>query len=196
MPYIIKTRHLKGLLGVATAALLTGAAPAMASAMECQAQPFSQPFTSVNDTSNYVLVPGESAGAFDGSGWELSGGARVVQAPLSGGGTASVLDLPGGSKAVSPTFCVTTEYPTARAVARNVKGPQGVGFGVSYEGTPSWKAPRNTGQMHGAKPSEWTVSAPVNMQPENVLGWQHVRITLTAGGPGSENELYDLYVDP
>jgi hypothetical protein len=43
-----------------------------------------------------------------------------------------VLDLPSGSKAVSPTICVTTEFPTARTMVRNVVGAEGVFFYVSY----------------------------------------------------------------
>ncbi len=76
MPYIIKTRALKGLFATAATALLTGAAPAIASATECQAQSFSQPFAFVNDSSSYVLVPGESPDAFEGEAGS-SAAARV-----------------------------------------------------------------------------------------------------------------------
>src|SRR5579872_2688433 len=124
MPYIIKPKRLCGALVAATAALALAAAPALAEEESpCEAQPFSQPFAYANDPNNYVLVPGESANAFEGNGWQLRDGARIVQATLSDGSTGPVLELPGAGKAVSPTFCVTSEYPTARAMIGVVDGP-------------------------------------------------------------------------
>lgn len=195
MRHIVKPKYLSSVVAAVTVGLLIGAAPALAETLQCEAQPFSQPFLFAKDTSNYVLVPGESANDFEGAGWELSGGAKIVQGTLANGSTGSVLQMPGGSKAVSPAFCVTTEYPTARTMIDDVEGAQGVTFAVGYEGKPTWKSPHNSGQVHGGK-SEWTTSAPLNMQPENVQGWQHVRITLSANGNGSVYQIYNLYVDP
>ena len=108
-------------------------------------------------------------------------------------GTA--LGLPSGSKAVSPSFCVTSEYPTARTLVRDLAGSQGVYLNVSYEGTTTWNKPKNTGQVHG-NGTEWTLSTPVNLQPENVTGWQILRLTLVPGGTKSDFQLYNLYIDP
>jgi len=154
-----------------------------------------QPFLSAGDSNWYTLMPGETAGNFDGSGWTLSGGAEIVTTTPSDGSTASVLDLPSGSKAVSPTICVTSEYPTARATVRNVVGSEGVFFYVSYEGTSTWNTPKNTGQVHGAH-NAWTLTTPVNVQPYKTVGWQPMRITLIPGGKTSDFRLYDLYIDP
>jgi hypothetical protein len=88
------------------------AAPSQAAvpdASTCSTQAFSQPFLSAGDSNWYTLVPGQSSGSFDGAGWTLSAGARVVSTTLADGSTASVLDLPSGSKAVSPTICVTSD---------------------------------------------------------------------------------------
>lgn len=196
MPYITKPKRLSTVLTVVAAALLTTVAPAVAqAAVVCEQQPLSQPFLYANDASDYVLVPGESANKFEGAGWELTGGAKVVRTVLADGATSTVLEMPAGSKAVSPTFCITSAYPTARAMIADVAGAQGVSFAVSYEGTPSWKNPHNTGQIHGNH-TEWTLTTPVNMQPENVAGWQHARITLVAASGVSDYRLYNLYVDP
>src|SRR6202007_2713862 len=95
---------------------------------ECGEGEFSQPFTSFKDNNWYTLVPGQSAEGFNGEGWELSGGASVQTTTLPDGSTGTVLDLPSGSKAVSPRTCVTSWYPTARAYVRNVVGGEGVQF--------------------------------------------------------------------
>jgi hypothetical protein len=154
-----------------------------------------QPFLSSHDSNWYTLIPGQTPGNFDGTGWQLSGGARIITTTLADGSTAHVLDLPSGSRAVSPTMCVTSDYPTARTMVRDVKGSEGVFFYVSYEGTNTWTTPKNTGQVHGAQ-TAWTASTPVNVQPSNTPGWQPVRFTFVPGGNTSDFQLYDIYIDP
>jgi hypothetical protein len=193
-------------VAVAGALLLSTASPALAGKsssssgssepLQCEVQLFSQPFLFVNDSNNYVLVPGETPGNFNGTGWTLSGGARVVRSTLADGSTGGVLELPGGSQAVTPTFCVTNEYPTARAMMQSVVGAQGIYFYVSYEGTATWTSPKNTGSIKGAT-SEFVPTGSVNMQPLNIGGWQRVRVTLVPGGNSlSLYRLYNLYIDP
>jgi hypothetical protein len=198
MRHIDIPRRLGFVAAIVTVALLIGAAPALAEETPCVAQPFSQPFLFVEDTSNYILIPGEQADDFEGSGWELSGGARITQATLRDGRRGSVLLMPDGSKAVSPTFCVNTEYQTARGIVENLGGAgPGLGFGVSYGGSPSRYGAHQTGLLSGAKVGEWAVSPRVNMDPEEVAGWQRVTVTLSVGwGRSAGYELYDLYVDP
>jgi hypothetical protein len=137
-----------------------------------------------------MLVPGQSSAGFNGSGWTLSGGAKAL---ASGG--RNVLDLPSGSKAVSPTICVTNEYPSARMMVRNAVGAEGVFFYVSYANTPSWNTPKNTGQVHGTGTAT-TLSDPVNLQPANTSGWQLARFTLVPGGTGSDFQVSEFWVDP
>jgi hypothetical protein len=177
------------------AAATAGSAQAAVDTSACETPEYVQPFLFAKDSNWYTLLPGETAGSFGGEGWELSGGARVVTTTLADGSTSQVLDLPSGSKAVSPVICVTSEYPTARAMVRDVKGSEGVFFYVEYEGTSTWGHPKNTGQVHGAG-TAWTAVTPVNMQPYNTAGWQPMRITLIPGGKTSDFQVYDLYVDP
>lgn len=193
--YLFSLRSLTmGALLAAVAAVPAQAATVADTSM-CSTPVFSQPFLSLGDRNWYTLVPGQSDNNFDGAGWTLSGGARIVTTRLADGSTSSVLDLPSGSKAVSPTICVTSSYPTARAMVRNVVGSEGVFFYVSYQGTSTWETPKNTGQVHGSG-TAWTAVTPVNLQPYNAAGWQPMRITLVPGGKTSDFQLYNLYVDP
>ena len=161
----------------------------------CSTPQLSQPFLSLHDSNWYTLAPGQSVHNFDGTGWELSGGARIITTKLADGTSGPVLDLPSGSKAVSPTICVTSSYPTARTMVHNVIGAEGVFFYVSYAGTKTWTNPRNTGQVHGSK-TAWTASDPVNVQPGKLSGWQPARFTFIPGGQTSDFQIYDFYVDP
>jgi hypothetical protein len=187
-------------LAVTAAALVGGSAQAatLASPVDtswCATPAFSQAFASFKDPNWYTLMPGESAAGFDGAGWQFSGGAKIVTTTLADGSVTSVLDLPSGSKAVSPEICVTSSYPRARTMVRDVKGSEGVFFYVSYEGTNTWNVPRNTGQVHG-QATNWSLSDPVNIQPSNMPGWQPVRFTLVPGGKTSDFQIYDFEVDP
>jgi hypothetical protein len=155
----------------------------------------SQPFLGHGDRHQYMLLPGESPGNFDGTGWTLSGGASIVTTTLDNGDTGSVLDLPSGAMAVSPTVCVTSEYPKARSMVRDIVGSDGVAFAVSYEGKPSWDAPKGGGKMHG-KNSGWSLSGGLDVHPGGDPGWQPVRFVLTGGGKASDYQVYNFYVDP
>jgi hypothetical protein len=200
MPYIIRPRSLPPLAVAACSALLAfGSGAAQAAVVDtshCETPLLTQHFLTDNDDNFYVLAAGQTpAGGFSGSGWTLSGGARVEDVTLPSGATQSVLNMPSHARAVSPLMCVTTAYPTARARVRNVTGGDAIGFEVGYAGTQSFTHPRGGGDIHGHD-SAWTLSDPVHMQPENVEGWQLVQITLFAKGDHSDLQLYDLNIDP
>jgi hypothetical protein len=175
-------------------ATASSAAPAVDTSM-CSNPLLSQPFLSAGDSSWYMLLPGEGQGGFAGSDWTLTGGASIATTTLPGERTGSVLNLPSGAKAVSPTVCVQSGFRTARTMVRDVAGAEGVQFYVSYAGTNTWNDPQNTGQVHGHQTS-WTLSDPVNVQPSDQPGWQLVRFTFIAGGKTSDFQIYDFYVDP
>jgi hypothetical protein len=186
---------LVGALAASLAGLPAQASAASLNTSECVEGAFSQPFLSEHDSNWYTLMTGQSSSGFTGAGWQLSGGASIEQTTLPNGTSGTVLNLPSGSKAVSPVACVTSDYPTARAYVRNVVGAEGVSFYVSYEGTKTWERPKNTGQIHGAN-GAWAATTAVNIQPEHVSGWQPLRITLEPGGHSSDFQVYDLYLDP
>jgi len=197
-------------LGVAVAAL--GAAPAAAKTTtttttattsvdtsSCAAPALSQPFLSWGDNNWYALAPGQTPDNFAGVGWTLSGGAKIVTTTLQDGQTGSVLDLPRGSQATSPTICLTSAYPTARMMISNVSGSSGgsVGFSVSYAGSSTANDPLQTGtfKITGSNKDSWNLSDPANLDPSTTPGWQPMQITLTANGP-KEFQVYNLYNDP
>ncbi len=144
-------------LGLAIAAVAAAPAQAKTTATQkptgpvdtsmCTAPTLTQPFLSWQDTNWYALAPGQSANSFTGTGWVLSGGAKIVTMKLANGTTGSALDLPAGSQAVSPTVCLTSAYPNARMMVSNLSGSNGgkVGFSVSYAGTSSATNPVQTG---------------------------------------------------
>jgi hypothetical protein len=172
------------------------ASPTTTDMSTCASPSLSQTFLSFKDRNWYTLAPGQSSDGFNGAGWTLTNGAQIVASQLQGGQTGSVLDLPSGAVAVSPPICVTSDYPTARTMVRNVVGGDGVQFYVSYQGTRTWEQPQNTGQLHGQQ-NRWSPSSPVNVQPDHhTVGWQIVRFAFVAGGRTSDFQLYDFYVDP
>ena len=176
----------------------TGVAQAAAASSSCAGQAFSQPFSASNDFNYYTPVAG---GNFNSAseGWELSKGARILNTGRPNGSTGGVLDLPSGAVAVSPPVCVTLQYPTARVWVRDLKGAEGVAVGLAYAGTSRTVAsPQNVGQVHGQR-TEWTVSNPINVQPQiagSQEGTREARFVFTAGGNTSEFQLYGLWVDP
>jgi hypothetical protein len=186
-------------LGMAAVTAAFALAPAQAvaapAASPCPAAQLSQPFLSAGDSNWYTLAPGESAGSFDGGGWVLRGGAKVVSAALADGATGSVLDLPSGSEAVSPAMCVTADYTSARTMEQNVVGSGGVSFSVTYTGAGVSADPQRMGRVHGER-GVWTLSRSMALAPADQAGGQRARFTLAAGGHSSEFQVYDFYVDP
>jgi hypothetical protein len=186
--------------GLAAMSAGLAASPALAGTTQsgqapCSPPDLSQPFLSAGDANWYMLTPGQTVDNFDAGGWTLSGGARIVTTQLADGQTGDVLDLPSGSNAVSPTMCVQSGFQAARTMVRDVTGAEGVSFSVSYDGTNTAENPQNTGQVNGNR-TDWTLSNPVNVQPSNRPGWQHVRFTFIPGGNSSDFQIYNFWVDP
>jgi hypothetical protein len=191
-----------GLGGVLAATIAAvGASSALAATVTpvdtsaCSPAQLSQAFQSVRDSKWYTLAPGQTVDNFNGNGWTLNDGAQLTSSTLADGATGSVLDLPSGASAVSPPMCVSSDYPTARTMMRDVVGSEGVHISVSYAGTKTADRPQNVGQVHGTQ-SGWTASNPFNVHPGNVPGWQLVQFTLTAGGKSSDFQVYNFWVDP
>jgi len=192
-------RKLSSKLGGAVAACLLLLAVSSSSALAastCEGQSFSQPFESLGDDNSYTLVPGSQ---FDSAseGWQLSGGAHIAEATRPDGSSGGVLEMPAGSRAVSPPVCVTLSYPSARvSVSRNGAGHAILLAGVAYAGT------GNAAVVAGIRASSelWTVSNPFNVLPQ--LGGsseetREVRFVFAAvSGSGTSLQLYGLYVDP
>ena len=203
MPYLIRRPNKRALasgvvsLALAGAGLGSAAAPALASTSTstCTEPSVSQPFLTWGDSNTYFLPGGETAGSFNGAGWTFTGGAAVIKATLANGTSGTVLYMPAGSTATSPSVCVNQSDPTARAMIEDVSGAAGIQFFVGYQGTQTWTAPQNTGQIHG-QGTAWTLTDPVNVQPSNIAGWQIARFTFENIGGAGTYELYNFYIDP
>jgi hypothetical protein len=179
--------------GVSTPAM--AATTATVDTSGCAAPVVSQYLSPFGDSNWYTFAPGEANDSFAATGWTLTGGASIKTVTLADGHQGQVLDLPSGSKAVSPSMCINNSFPTARTQVRDVRGAEGVFFYVSYAGTSTWSTPKNTGQVHGNATS-WTLSGNMNIQPNNIPGWQVVRFTFVPGGNTSEFQVYNFLVDP
>lgn len=195
-------------LGLGIAIGTVAVAPAHAATttvdtLKCSAPSLSQPFLAWGDANWYALAPGEAVDNFSGARWVLSAGAKIVTTTLADGETGSVLDLPSGSSAVSPTICVTSGYSSARSMVRNLSGSNrgSVDFSVSYAGTSTANDPQQTGKLKttGAEGAngDWQPSAAVALDPSSAPGWQLMQIVLTQGGSKKDNlEVSNLYLDP
>jgi hypothetical protein len=197
MNYRSITRRAAG-LAVLFAAVAGGSAQAATLVtQEACSQPsysFSQPFSALHDSNWYTLAPGQSVNSFDGTGWTLSGGAKLVTTTLADGSKGTVLDVPAGATAVSPPMCVSAAYPSARAQVRDVVGPPSVHLFVQYTNTKSWEKPIAAGVFAGQ--TSWVSSQPLNLHPGNLYGWQYETFTLTGGDKASDAQVYNFYVDP
>ena len=180
---------------IAVPALGASAATTPVPTASCPAPALSQPFLNLGDSNYYTLAPGGAFSDPSGDGWSLSGGAKIERSLQPDGTTGEVLDLPSKAEAVSPVMCISSSFPTARLSVRNVVGSEGVFFYVSYANGTSWTTPKNTGQFHGQQ-NAWTLSNPMNVQPENTPGWQQVRFTFIAGGTTSDFQVKNFWVDP
>ena len=187
------TRRAAG-LAVLAAALAGGparaAAPAQAAACSQPSYSVSQPYIGLGDTNWYTLAPGQAAGGFDGIGWTLTGGARVLTTTLADGSTGTVLDLPAGSTAVSPQMCVNSTFPTGRLTMRQAANGPGLKVYVAYMGA-GGKA-QSSGALVGG--STWGVSRAFQLHASNLVSWTEAQYTFAGQKGGAQ--LYAFYVDP
>jgi hypothetical protein len=194
MNYWSITRRAAGLC-VLIAAVAGGSARAATttavSACSAPTYSFSQPFAAIGDSNQYTLAPGQGAGSFNGTGWTLTDGAKIITTTLADGTKGSVLDLPAGSTAVSPSMCVDSDYPTARVSSmRQTTSGSGAQVFVAY--TNSKIDGQSSGVVNGG--STWGASRVFQLHAGSLAGWQQAQYTFH-GGTG-EVQLYGFFVDP
>jgi hypothetical protein len=183
----------------ALAGALAGIAPGPAQAATgsidtsaCSAPPLFQPFLAWGDSNWYAMVPGEALDNFAGTGWQLSGGAKLTMQTLADGKTGLVLDMPSGSKAVSPQMCIGDGYPLAKTLIRYGSGSSG-----SVAFTPHDLTTNTTlGTMQLPGSAKWSLTPPVNVLPGAITGWHIMQFSYVAGGKSSDFQIYDFGVDP
>lgn len=193
-------RNLGCAAGLILGLLCLFSASAMASSADsetavCPGQTFSQTFEAFGDSNWYTLVEGSE---FNGGaeGWELSGGAEVVQGVRPDGSTGGVLSLPSGAVAESPAVCVTLDYPKARTWVDAVDGTGGVTVELVYPEKPQGVA---TGRLSDKSASNWTLSRQFNVKPQMAGGQEgvrEVRFVYANNTKSSDFRVWGLFVDP
>ena len=193
-------RNLGCAAGLILVLLSLWSASAMASnagseAAVCPDQTFSQTFEGFGDFNWYTLVEGSE---FNGGaeGWELSGGAEVVNGVRPDGSIGGVLKLPSGAEAVSPAVCVTLDYPKARTWVDAVDGGGGVAVELVYPEKPEGVA---TGRLSDKSENNWTLSRQFNVKPQMAGGQEgvrEVRFVYANHTKSSDFHIWGLFVDP
>jgi|1186.fasta_scaffold21750_1 hypothetical protein len=154
------------------------------------------------DKRDYFIAPG---GDFEGStaGWELTGGAKVTAGNepfgVLGNGSSS-LQLPAGSSATSPIFCVDLNYPTFRFLAtqQQLAADAGLQVDVIYPEI----AKGNVHQAAAYAPQkEWKLMKDVKLEPQRAgktAGWRRValRFRVPATKKGAVWNVDNVLIDP
>ena len=126
-----------------------------------------KPLLSFGDSNWYTLTPGESLDNFDGGGWTLTGGAQIQTTDLADGQTGSVLDLPSGSTAVSPTICVDSRTIRPRAPRCATSSAQRESISPSPTRAPRRRTLRRTPARSMDTRPTGRSQTPFNVQPSN-----------------------------
>ena len=156
------------------------------------------------DDDFYAPAPG---GTFeDGArGWQLDGGAFVAATPgqtTVTGTSDAALELPAGSTATSPTFCVDERYPHFRFLFAQgtEKAEAVVRVEVLYPGLAD-KNVRKATDIKAKFEGRWELSDRIKLEPDHGLkrgGWRlvAVRLSLKEAKPGSQVRIDDVLIDP
>jgi hypothetical protein len=197
MPYIIHPRRLRKLVAALFAsALLIGSVPAVAGAA-CPPSPTTAALAQFGDNAAYTLVAG---GSFESGapGWSLMR-AEVVSGPGAVGGEHSLVIQPNGM-AVSPAFCVSSEYPSFRFFARQLSaGGWFPSLTVSLRWMDAWGFSHDTGVASLRPTGSWTLSPVLKLagalplwMPQSTL---NVELVFHSNWGGAWS-IDDVYIDP
>ena len=183
---------------LASLALL--AIPATASAdhgkggsQPCPDRPTSQALLAFGDAADYFLAPGGDFGT-GGSDWRLKHGADVTAgapaSPLGDDGTGA-LELPVGSAAVSPAFCVDSTVPQFRFFYSGGAGARVVVDVLTANDSFDDQDPvrlRATG--------DWSLSPELPLPDGDGSGLVRLRFRATGGDSAGPVLVDDVLVDP
>jgi hypothetical protein len=199
MPYIIRPKGARRITATAFGvALLACAAPAAASAA-CPSSRSSTLLAEYGDNAAYTLLAGSSFESGT-SNWSLIN-AQVNEEEGATGGSSALAIEPGG-RAVSPSFCVSSEYPSFRFFARALNTTNAWGGGslrVSLLWNDLWGRQHSTTVASLTPGSEWTLSPVLGLATSLPL-WMpsatlQVRLQFQANGADSW-AIDNVYIDP
>lgn len=181
-------------------ALLNGVSAASADTSACAIPSASQVFSQFGDDAYYSLVPG---GNFEGdmSGWTLNGASVVSDNEpwyVGAAGDSQALSISPGGYAISPSFCVTDQFPSWRFFASLVGGPGRSSLSVSVE----WTDQNGNGgvtpvaTLRGGRYRTWRPTPSLELGPTlDDSTTMTERLVFSADG-GSGWEIDDVYLDP
>jgi hypothetical protein len=177
--------------------MLVGAAPAVASAASCPSQSSSRLLSGQGDNAQYYELKGSSFEA-SLSGWTLDN-AQIVEDSPANLPTGKALRINPGGSATSPTFCVSSEYPSFRFYARRT------GFGwlghlqVTLRVTNSWGWTSYVpvrGWLDNNN-ENWALSPVLGLASElPLLGNGTVNVSLIFQSTGATWTIDDVLIDP
>jgi hypothetical protein len=176
--------------------LVAFAVPAAADAA-CPSNPASALLAGFGDNAAYSLLAGSSFESGT-SGWSLTNAEVVSEEGATGGSSALAIE-PNG-RAVSPAFCVSSEYPSFRFFAHeSSSGSPGSSLRVSLLWTDLWGFHHTTqvGSLRAGE--EWTLSPVLGLARALPL-WMpgftlQVRVQFQPSGNASW-ALDNVYIDP
>jgi hypothetical protein len=185
-------------LSIAAAASLAAVLPSVAAAA-CASQATSNPFEQFGDNANYILAPG---GSFEtgAPGWSLSN-AGVVEGnesfAVTGGSHSLALEADGS--AVSPSFCISSEYPTFRIFDRQLSGSSSSSLSVSIRWVNLLGITVETNAGSIPQSGAWAPSPVLKLANTSPLwlpgGSTGVSLVFRVHGSGSW-AIDDVYLDP
>ena len=168
----------------------------------CPAETMVQPFGNWSDTDSYYLAPG---GSFESlSGWAVGGGAKLVPGnesyDVNSTKDKSSLYLPSGSKATSPSVCITTATPDFRLFVLNTGSAASIlNVNMTYTNNKGKATTVNVGRLTGR--SAWSLGPQVyflqNVIPlVNSNGQTWVTFTFAPADKLGHWQVDDFFVDP
>jgi hypothetical protein len=196
MPHIVRpTKAVKTLAALVCSVLTIGVVPAVASAA-CPATATTKAFAKFGDEASYSLLTG---GTFESGapGWSLSKSEVIAESSPMGGSHALAIN-PGG-QAVSPGFCVSSEYPSFRFLYRDLRGGGKLYVALRYsDSTGSHEA--SVASLETG--STWAVSPvlalagdlPLSSAQEGTL--TPVQLVFSTNHPGLAWAIDAIYIDP
>jgi hypothetical protein len=196
MPYIIRPKAPRKLVAALFGSMLLIAAAPVAASAACPSNPVSALLAQFGDNSAYSVLPSSSfeSGA---AGWTLNN-AEVVSGEGANGGSYSLEIEPNGV-AISPQFCVSSEYPSFRFFARQLSGSEFAPLNVSLRWTDFFGHRHETPVASLQDGSEWTLSPVLRLAGALPL-WMRgstlkVQVVFQPFGGGSW-AIDDVYIDP
>ena len=202
MPYVARPKLPRGrLVAVAASSLVALFGVPAAAQAACPTAAVTKPFKAFGDTADYSLV---SNGAFESGtgGWSLTGASVVTgneSFKVRSSTDSKSLAITATGRAVSPTFCVSTDHPTFRFFAKRTSGTWGV-LNVSLRWKLDGGATQETVVGTVTTGPAWTPTQSFNLS--QILGlWNAdqagtAQIIFDPENYGGAWAIDDVYIDP